>query len=434
MSYGYTNNNQLTSVSHTNSSFANESFSYDNNGNRNSTGYTTGTGNRSSSDGTYNYAYDDEGNETLRTNISTGAQTLYKWDYRNRLTEVDSVVSGVNTVLATYTYDALDRRIGVTESGATRWTLYDGNSAVLDFNGSGTQTARYLNGPTAAGVDAVMARETLGGTVAWYLPDRLGTIRDLIDNSGNVIDHIDYGVFGNVQGESSPSNRDGFKYAGMRYDSTIGLYFDQARWYDPTSGRFVSIDPVGFAAGDADLYRYVGNGPTIYFDPSGLSGVSPEQCKKWQEQLQKLQDLLKKEQAKYDPDGDKIGGFPGRHGTTKPGGHAKEMADLQRGIDNLLDKLSRFCGGGSGPKPGSSNPPPSMRARTPDDDVRDQIMSDLRNRPPLVFQCEPGFLLPPVAPPTVVEDPVKGPKGPRYPRTPLRRQRPVGTPMRPVRR
>ena len=201
VSYGYTNNDQLTSVSHTNGSFANESFSYDSNGNRNTTGYATGTGNRSSSDGTYNYSYDDEGNETSRTKISDGSQTVYKWDYRNRLTEVDSVVGGVNTVLATFTYDALDRRIGVTESGATRWTLYDGNAAVLDFNGSGTQTARYLQA-----VDMLLARETSGG-VAWYLEDRLGSVGDIVDNTGALIDHIAYSAFGNPVSESSPSPR-----------------------------------------------------------------------------------------------------------------------------------------------------------------------------------------------------------------------------------
>jgi hypothetical protein len=62
------------------------------------------------------------------------------------LTAVGSVVSGVTTTLATYTYDALDRRIGMRESGATTWTLYDGASAILDFDGSGTQTAHSLQG------------------------------------------------------------------------------------------------------------------------------------------------------------------------------------------------------------------------------------------------------------------------------------------------
>jgi len=49
--------------------------------------------------------------------------------------------------------------------------FYDGTSPILDFSGSGTQSARYLNGPSAADVDAVLARE-VSGTVAWYFQNR----------------------------------------------------------------------------------------------------------------------------------------------------------------------------------------------------------------------------------------------------------------------
>ena len=268
VSFTYTNNNQLTGVTHTNGSFTAESYSYDTTGNR--TANTTTTGNRLSSDGTYNYGYDDEGNRTSKTSIATGDQTLYAYDYRNRLTEVDSKpFGGSTTTLALYTYDALDRRIKVAEGGVTTATLYDGSSAMLDFNGSGTQVARYLQGPM---IDEVLARETSGGTVAWYLGDREGTIRDIANNSGTVIDHIDYNSYGAVLAESASSSGDRWKYAGREYDATTGLYYNRARWYDPASGRFISQDPTSFAAGDVNLYRYTANGPTNGTDPSGLGG------------------------------------------------------------------------------------------------------------------------------------------------------------------
>jgi RHS repeat-associated protein len=56
----------------------------------------------------------------------------------------------------------------------------------------------------------------------------------------------------------------------MQYDATTQLYFDQARWYEPASGRFISRDPIGFSADEADLYRYVGNSPANFNDPNGL--------------------------------------------------------------------------------------------------------------------------------------------------------------------
>jgi YD repeat-containing protein len=80
VTYGYTNNDQLTSVTHTNNGFGNENFSYDSNGNRNSSGYSTGTDNELTTDGTYNYQYDTAGNLTSKTQISNGNQTLYKYD------------------------------------------------------------------------------------------------------------------------------------------------------------------------------------------------------------------------------------------------------------------------------------------------------------------------------------------------------------------
>ena len=106
--YTYTDNNQLTGVTHSNSSFANESFSYDSNGNRTMTGYTTGTGNELTSDGTYDYTYDANGNMITKTDIATGDELNYTYDFRNRLVEVDQVVGGVESTLATYSYDAAE--------------------------------------------------------------------------------------------------------------------------------------------------------------------------------------------------------------------------------------------------------------------------------------------------------------------------------------
>ena len=65
-------------------------------------------------------------------------------------------------------------------------------------------------------------------------------------------------------------------FAGMEYDSTTGLYYDHARYYNSVVGRFVSPDPKGFAAGDTSLYRYVGNCPTDRVDPTGMVWWIPD--------------------------------------------------------------------------------------------------------------------------------------------------------------
>ena len=243
----------LDDRTHTNGAFANESFGYDAVGNRNTTGYTTQAGNRLTADGTYTYAYDDEGNLSVKTEVATGDQTVYTWDHRNRLTGVDLVVGATTTAVARYTYDALDRRIKAVSGGATRWTAYDGISAILDFDGSGATTARYLQGEA---VDEILARETAGGAVAWYLPDRLGTIRDLADHAGAIIDHVDYSAYGQILAETAPAVGDRWKFTGREWDAA--------------AGRWLSQDPIGFAGGDANLYRYVSNAPSESIDPLGL--------------------------------------------------------------------------------------------------------------------------------------------------------------------
>jgi RHS repeat-associated protein len=76
-----------------------------------------------------------------------------------------------------------------------------------------------------------------------------------------------------------------------------GLYYMNARYYDPTIGRFISEDPAGLGGGDLTLYSYAGNNPVVFVDPSGLcsqsggmqswymqSGYTPEQ--------QGLQDIV----------------------------------------------------------------------------------------------------------------------------------------------
>ena len=187
----------------------------------------------------------------------------YTYDYHNRLT---SVKAG-GTVVATYTYDALDRRIGVKDSGTQTWTVYDGQNPYADVNGSGTLLTRYVSGPA---LDELFARTSSGGTTAWYLKDRLGSVRDVVNTSGTVIDHVVYDSYGNITSETNASNGDRFKFTGMEWDAAIGQYYDHARWYKAGVGRYVSLDPLGFSSGVTNLYGYTSNAPTNMADPSGL--------------------------------------------------------------------------------------------------------------------------------------------------------------------
>jgi len=61
-----------------------------------------------------------------------------------------------------------------------------------------------------------------------------------------------------------------FRFTGREWDAETRLYYYRARYYSPDMRRFISEDPLRFAAGDVNFYAYVDNNPVNFVDPSGL--------------------------------------------------------------------------------------------------------------------------------------------------------------------
>ncbi len=135
--------------------------------------------------------------------------------------------------------------------------------------------ARHVFGP---GHDDVVARHNAGGNVDWYVDDRLGSERAVFDNAGMVTNAIDYDAFGSFLG-GVPVDRYGF--AGREWDAALGLQYNRARMYDPSTGRWMGEDGIRQTAGDPNLYRYVGKGATNGVDPSGHEGWSILKPSEW---------------------------------------------------------------------------------------------------------------------------------------------------------
>jgi RHS repeat-associated protein len=282
-------------------------YDYDPNGNRdqditNSSGTfddTTGDVNRLDSDGVYDYEYDDEGNLVLRTEIATGDYTVYEWDHRNRLTYMYTVEDSSTSSFENFYYDAHNQLIYRYHDGDGIWQsrldasrhafVYDEGQIVLQFDYAATLgdipaaglRHRYL---WAEAVDQLLADEaTYDGETLWAMTDHQNSVRDVVDDNGTLRKHTQYDSFGRVTDEEyfdtagdpvSAAHAEAiaqlFGYTGRYLDKYTGLQNNLHRWYDANIGRWLSEDPIGFAAGDANLYRYVGNAATMYVDPAGL--------------------------------------------------------------------------------------------------------------------------------------------------------------------
>ncbi len=194
---------QLTAADH--SSQVDESYGFDANCNRNTSGYTTATNNRTTAAPGFTFTYDDEGNRTSKTETATGKVTEYTWDYRNRSTTVrDRNTSGGAVVKKVdYQYDAFNRL--VRRTFVTNHRKYD-------------------------------------------------SFRKLVSESNGAVDLI-------------------FGFTGKQLDEATGLQHNLFRWYDSALGQWLSEDPIGFAAGDENVRRYVGNRSITMVDPDGLQWV-----------------------------------------------------------------------------------------------------------------------------------------------------------------
>jgi RHS repeat-associated protein len=84
-----------------------------------------------------------------------------------------------------------------------------------------------------------------------------------------------YDSYGVMSTDSGSVQADYVSYTGREAERDLGIYYYRARYYDPLTGRFMVPDPLGFAAGDVNLYRYVGNNPANFNDPYciGMWGI-----------------------------------------------------------------------------------------------------------------------------------------------------------------
>ena len=247
------------------------------------------------------YDYDAAGNRIFR--YEDGATTTYDYDSANRLTR-QSTTSGISgQSITSYDYDLQGNCTQITKNGILTSLSWDEDGHLTRFELPNGQNARYVYGAdglrrsvdTGAGpkqqvwnddnllldgmnryTDApgewgsLSAVQGADGTKRVFVFDWQGNTRLLTDESGTVTDRYTYTAFGQLKQKSGTTQNP------LRFGGEVGYYSDdddqiyiRARHYQPSTGRFLSADPIEFEAG-INFYVYADNDPVNQGDPSGL--------------------------------------------------------------------------------------------------------------------------------------------------------------------
>src|SRR5262249_53010820 len=202
-----------------------------------------------STDGTWTYTYDAEGNLTKKSKGANAETWTYGYDQRDLLAWAEDRATDGGTLLlrADYAYDVFGNRlledVDPDRAGPLGTTFqccaYDGWKAPsggifgnanwdiwADLDGSNLVQTRYLRGDA---VDQVFARVSGAGAAAWLLTDIRGSVRDVADGTGAAVDHLDYGAFGNVTTETAPAQTGRYRFTGREWDAAVGLQYHRGR-------------------------------------------------------------------------------------------------------------------------------------------------------------------------------------------------------------
>jgi RHS repeat-associated protein len=200
--------------------------------------------------GTKTYTYDANGS------LLTDGTWTNTYDTRNRLTS-----SAKTGQTLTYTYD--EGRTRVTKTSGTNPVTY-----ISDYyEKEGTVFTKHI---FAGGLKIASIK---GATVAYSHPDHLSGSNVSTASDGTVLELNDYTPYGSSRIEERATGyTNDYLFTGQERDEETSLYYYGARYYDPSLGRFTSVDPWSGDITDPqslNKYAYTRNNPLKYVDPTG---------------------------------------------------------------------------------------------------------------------------------------------------------------------
>ena len=153
---------------------------------------------------------------------------------------------------------------GASSSVRTLYVYGDQLRPLVEVTG-GVQTLN-IYGPGGQIIAQVVPDGQGNEEVRYLRADHLGSTRTVQDAEGNAVARFEYGPHGDTTAAGTAAAEARYRYTGHPWDEAQGVYETPARGYDPTLGRFLSVDP---QRQGASPYVYAGNNPVGYLDPTG---------------------------------------------------------------------------------------------------------------------------------------------------------------------
>lgn len=205
------------------------------------------------------YVYDLSGNQ-IRSTID-GTVRNYAFSAANELMRV---TNEDETIISSYSYDAVGQRLRKTVGDTDTKYVYDSLNLIASLVNNSIFEYNYLE------EDGSIICGTRGAETEkyWYRQDIRGSITNILNSSDAVVRSYTYDAYGNTSSEGTLTNS--FAYTGAVIDEETGLYYMNARYYDPETGRFISQDSYrGENESFWHLYVYCNGDPVNSVDPTG---------------------------------------------------------------------------------------------------------------------------------------------------------------------
>jgi RHS repeat-associated protein len=202
------------------------------------------------------FQYNADGARTGATDLATGSSiATYSYNQENEL--VGLTRGGTN---ASYTYDGDGLRMSKTVNGASQTFAWDVNQDTPQIIQDSSM--RYITGPDGLPVEQIDSNNN----VQYFVLDHLGSTRALLNSDGSIAGTYTYSTFGAVTSHTGSATTP-LTFAGQYADTESNLGYANARYYDPSSQSFLTVDPLLDAT--LDPYGYAQDNPVNLADPNG---------------------------------------------------------------------------------------------------------------------------------------------------------------------